>query len=80
MWYTYIIRCSDNTLYTGISNDIPRRIKLHNAGKASAYTRSRTPVILVYKEPHRTKSRALKREAQIKSWPRETKIALINSC
>ncbi len=78
MWYTYILRCSDNTLYTGIANDITRRVDRHNAGKASAYTRSRTPVTLVYKEPHRTHSRALKREAQIKNLSRESKFALIS--
>ena len=77
MWYVYIIRCFDNTLYTGITNDIPNRINRHNARKGGSYTRVRTPVTLVYKESCSTRSNALKREAQIKRWSREKKLALI---
>jgi putative endonuclease len=77
MWYVYIIRCFDNTLYTGITNDISHRIDRHNAKKGGSYTRVRTPVVLVYQESRSTKSRALKREAQIKRWSREKKLALI---
>ncbi|MDP3790299.1 MAG: GIY-YIG nuclease family protein [Candidatus Omnitrophota bacterium] len=76
MWYVYILKCADNTLYTGVTNDISRRLSCHNAKKASKYTRARTPVTLIYKEPHRTKSRALKREAEIKRWPRQQKLRL----
>jgi len=79
MWYTYIIRCADKSLYTGATTDITRRIKTHNAKKGGSYTRSRLPVKLVYKEPHRTKSKALKREAEIKSWTKKEKLALIYS-
>jgi putative endonuclease len=65
MWYVYIIECRDKTLYTGVTNDIPRRVKRHNAKDGCAYTRTRTPVKLVYQEPCPSYSSALKREAQI---------------
>ena len=78
MWNVYIIKCSDNTLYTGVSADIPRRIKAHNLKKGGSYTRTRTPVKLVYQEPQFTYSSALKREAQIKRWTKSKKLALIN--
>ncbi len=61
----YLLRCSDGSLYTGITNDLPKRLKAHAAGRASKYTRSRLPVRLVYSEPQRSKSAALKREAAI---------------
>jgi len=77
MWYVYILRCVDNTLYTGITTDIPRRIIDHNRKKASACTRSRLPVKLVHNEQYPTRSKALKREAQIKAWPRKKKLALV---
>ncbi|MCU0614953.1 MAG: GIY-YIG nuclease family protein [Desulfobacterales bacterium] len=77
MWHLYIIRCSDNSLYTGITTDVPRRIKEHNQKTGGSYTRSRTPVELVYREPHPTRSSALKREAQIKKWRRGNKMDLI---
>ena len=64
-------------LYTGITADIPRRVKEHNLKKGGNYTRTRTPVKLVYQEPHLTRSSALKRETQIKKWPRDKKIELI---
>lgn len=80
MWHVYIVKCSDDSLYTGVTNDLPKRIKRHNQRRGGAYTRIRTPVTLVYKEPHRTHSQALKREAAIKDLPREKKLALINSC
>lgn len=78
MWYLYIIRCSDNSLYTGITTDISRRVKEHNLKSGCSYTRTRTPIALVYQEPHPTRSSALKREIQIKKWPRTKKLALIN--
>ncbi|MBM4057526.1 MAG: GIY-YIG nuclease family protein [Planctomycetes bacterium] len=65
-WLVYLLRCSDGSLYTGITNDLPKRLKAHNAGKASRYTRSRLPVTLAYSEPQRSKSAALTREAAIK--------------
>jgi len=76
-WHLYIIRCSDNSLYTGITTDVPRRVKEHNQKTGGSYTRTRTPVELVYKETHPTKSSGLKREAQIKKWPRTKKLGLI---
>ena len=77
-WYVYILRCADNTLYTGITNDPERRLKAHNAGTASKYTRVRRPVVRVYQETAETKSNALRREIQIKSLSRQQKELLIN--
>ena len=77
MWYVYLVRCNDNKLYAGITTNVTKRIKCHNQGKASRYTRMRTPVELVYKEPHPDKSSARKREIQIKNWSRAKKEALI---
>jgi predicted GIY-YIG superfamily endonuclease len=76
-WTVYILRCRDGSLYTGITNDLPKRLKSHAAGKASRYTRSRLPVRLAYQEPQLTKSRALKREAAIKRLSRRRKGELI---
>src|SRR5574337_2149946 len=72
-WYLYIVRCCDGTLYTGITNDVERRIAQHNNGKASKYTRARTPVGLVYKEGCREKSSALRKVLRIKSLSRKEK-------
>ncbi|MBS3755726.1 MAG: GIY-YIG nuclease family protein [Desulfobacterales bacterium] len=66
MWHLYIIRCADNSLYTGITTDVSRRIEEHNLKTGCNYTRTRTPVELVYQESHRTQSSALKRELRIK--------------
>lgn len=76
-WHIYIIRCSDNTFYTGITTDVPRRVQEHNQMKGGMYTRNRTPVELAYQEPHPSKSSALKREIQIKKWSRAKKVKLI---
>ena len=76
-WFVYILRCADGTLYTGITKDLARRTKQHNAGVASRYTRSRRPVKLVYQEPQRSQSLALKREAAIKKLTRKQKLVLI---
>ncbi|MDD5174179.1 MAG: GIY-YIG nuclease family protein [Candidatus Omnitrophota bacterium] len=77
MWHVYIIKCSDGSLYTGITTDIPRRIDEHNSGRGGSYTRVRKPVKLIYSESCFDRSGALKREAEIKSWPRNKKLALI---
>ena len=77
MFYVYIVRCSDNTLYTGYTDDLENRIRLHNEGLASKYTRSRRPVHLKYKEKFETKSEAMKRECAIKKLSRIEKIKLI---
>jgi predicted GIY-YIG superfamily endonuclease len=76
-WLVYLLRCSDGSLYTGITNDFPKRLKAHAAGKASKYTRSRLPVTLAYSEPQRSKSRALNREAATKRLSRGEKQRLV---
>jgi putative endonuclease len=78
-WTVYILRCGDGTLYTGVTNDMPRRLAAHNNGKGAKYTRGRGPLALVYSEHHRTRSRAQKREAEIKSLNRAEKIKLAES-
>ena len=76
-WYVYILRCVDDTLYTGITNNIDRRLKAHNAGTASKYTRSRRPVTMIYQEEAETKGDALRRELAIKTMTRSQKQSLI---
>ena len=78
-WIVYILRCEDDTLYTGITNDLIRRCEQHNAGTASRYTRSRLPVVLVYQEAQATRSLALKRELAIKAPSRRQKELLVQS-
>ena len=79
MPYVYILKCSDNTYYTGYTVNIERRLEKHQQGLASKYTRGRTPVELVYLESHPSKSNALKRELQIKHLSRCEKQNLINN-
>jgi predicted GIY-YIG superfamily endonuclease len=79
MWFVYILRCADGSLYTGITTDLSRRCEQHNAGTASRYTRSRLPVTLEYQEDQRNQSMALKRELAIKALTRKAKEALIKS-
>ena len=76
-WFVYILRCADGSLYTGITNDLDRRLSQHNAGTASRYTRSRLPVVLAYQEKQPHKSAALKRELAIKALSRTAKETLI---
>ena len=76
-WFVYMLRCADGSLYTGVTTDVNRRIRQHNAGTASRCTRSRRPVILVYTEAHANRSLALKREAAIKRLSRQDKLAMI---
>jgi len=78
MHYVYILKCKDETLYTGYTNDLKNRIKVHNSGKGAKYTRCRLPVELVYYEEYETKSEAMKREYYIKSLKRIDKIKLID--
>lgn len=78
MWYVYILLCSDNSLYTGISNKPQKRFQDHKQGKGGAYTRSHKPVKIIYLEKYTTKSQALKREMEIKSWRRVEKIRKLN--
>ena len=75
-WVCYLLECADGTLYTGISNDLPRRLGQHSRGVASKYTRARLPVSLRWSERQRDRSAALRREAEIKGLPRLDKLAL----
>ena len=79
IWFVYLLRCADGSLYAGITNDVPRRLKQHNAGTASRYTRSRLPAVLVYQEAQISHSRALKRELAIKGLSRQAKEAMIRA-
>ena len=78
-WWVYILRCADDSLYTGITTDKERRLKQHNAGKAAKYTRVRTPVEMVYSESAENRSEATKREMAIKKLTRQQKLKLISS-
>lgn len=78
MYYTYMLRCADQSLYTGYTNDIKKRVKLHNEGKGAKYTRSKLPVELVYVEMFSSKSEAMKREIAIKKLKKEEKERLIH--
>ena len=75
--YTYILMCSDGTLYTGYAFDLERRLAAHNAGKGAKYTRSRLPVRLVYSEAYGTAHEARRRECEIKRLSRAEKLTLI---
>ena len=76
-WFLYIVKCSDDTLYTGISVDIPSRIATHNSGKGAKYVRTRLPVELVYSEALETHKEAILREIYIKTWSKKKKLALL---
>ena len=76
-WYVYILRCGDGTLYTGITDDVPRRLAAHRAGKGAKYTRGRGPLELVWQEEVPDKSAALRREYQLKQLSRSEKEQLI---
>jgi putative endonuclease len=77
MWHVYILLCSDKSLYTGATNNLEKRFLSHQNGKGAAYTRSHKPLKIVYSEEFGTKSEALKREIEIKSWSREKKITAL---
>lgn len=78
-WYVYMLRCRDDSLYTGCTDDVERRLAVHRSGKGAKYTRSRLPVTLVYQEEAADKSAALRREAAIKSLTRKEKLALLQT-
>lgn len=78
-WQVYVILCSDDTLYTGITTDLHRRFEQHASGRGAKYFRGRKPVEVVYRESGHTRSTAGRREAEIKTLPRAEKIALIAS-
>ncbi|MCI9475136.1 GIY-YIG nuclease family protein [Anaerovoracaceae bacterium 41-7] len=77
MNYTYMVRCSDGSLYTGYTTNLKRREKAHNSGKGAKYTRGRRPVTLVYFEEFETKEEAMRREAAIKKLSKEKKELLV---
>ena len=79
-WFVYIVRCADDSLYTGITKDVDRRVQEHNAGDklAAKYTRARLPVVLVYQETCESRSAATKREIEIKQLSRKDKDILLN--
>jgi putative endonuclease len=79
MYYVYIIECLDGSLYTGYTTNVARRYKEHTEGTGSKYTRSHRPKKLVYTERFSTLSLAMKREAEIKSWARDKKCALLRT-
>lgn len=76
MWYVYIVRCADRTLYTGVARDLRARIEAHNAGRGAKYTRARLPVKLIYQEHVADRGAALRREYAIKRLSRVEKRAL----
>jgi len=76
-WVVYMLRCRDGSLYTGITNDLSKRLAAHRAGTGARYTRARLPVRLVYREARATRGAALRREAAIKRLRRAAKLALL---
>lgn len=79
MNYTYIVKCSDGSLYTGWTNDLEKRIRAHNEGKGAKYTKSRRPVVLAYYEEFQTKEEAMRREWEIKQMSRQKKMRMISA-
>jgi putative endonuclease len=80
MYYLYILKCSDNSLYTGITNNLEKRLEVHKSGKGSKYVRAKLPFQLVYSEELETKSLALKREFEIKKMTKLEKMKLVGNC
>lgn len=78
MWFCYILQCSDGTLYTGITNDLEKRVSTHNTGKGAKYTKTRLPVILKWSTLCENKSEASKLECKVKKLSRSKKLLLIN--
>ena len=79
MWVVYILLCSDNTLYTGITNNLSKRLEQHNNGSGAKYTRGRGPLTLMYLKEMEDKSSALKEEYRIKQLNKSNKLELIKS-
>ena len=79
IWYLYMIRCGDGTLYTGITTDVEKRFEAHASGKGAKYTRGRGPLALVYREECGDHSSALKRELEIKALSRQQKESFLQS-
>ena len=72
-WYLYLVRCADDTIYTGISIDVSARVTKHNSGKGAKYTSTRLPVRLIYSESHPDRISAMKKELKVKKWSRKMK-------
>ena len=79
MWFVYIIKCKDNSLYTGYTDNLEKRFEKHKSGKGAKYTRSHIPEKIVFFEKYDNKIMALKREREIKSWPHDRKINFIQN-
>lgn len=79
MYYVYLLRCSDGTLYCGYTDDPERRLRVHNSGKGAKYTMRRLPVTMVYTEAFPDRSSAMRRECAVKKLSREEKLRLIAS-
>lgn len=77
MWVVYILQCADNTLYTGITNNFPKRLLAHEMGKGAKYTKGRGPFVVLYTEEHPNRSEASKRESVIKGMDRVAKLGLV---
>jgi len=79
MYFVYILKCKDQSLYTGITTDIARRFEEHRSGEGGHYTKAKRAVKIVYTEVHPDRSSASKREAELKRWPRAKKLSLVRS-
>ena len=77
LYYVYMVRCNDTTLYTGYTTDVERRVAMHNAGKGARYTRARLPVVLMVHWQFATKGEALRTEYALKRLPRAQKLYLL---
>lgn len=76
LWYVYILRCGDGTLYTGITDDVEKRLAAHRSGRGAKYTRGRGPLTLLYTEAQKDRAAASRREYAIKALPRREKLRL----
>ena len=79
MYYVYLVQCEDQSIYTGITNDLERRFQEHKNGVGGHYTKAHKVKNILYTEKFQTRSDALKRESQIKGWRREKKLDLVNN-
>jgi len=77
-WFLYLVRCSDESIYTGITKNVDARIEKHNQGRGAKFTASRRPVALMYQEKHKNRVSAMKREIEIKRWSKNKKENLSN--
>lgn len=77
MWFVYLVKCQDDSFYCGLTNDVDRRLKMHNSGQGAKYTKIRRPVTLIYSEQFETRLEAMRREIKIKTFTREAKEKLI---